>query len=79
MASNWFHYRLYKKVFREVYNLDLDNPVSSTGVQCDQYLMENTDIKRTPLMKSVEITDSKSMTDTFSLVMNYINKEAAPN
>lgn len=79
MSSNWFHYRLYKKTFRQVYNHDPDNPVASMVLQCDHYLIENTDVKRTPLIKSVEITDSNSMADTYSLVMTYLNKEAASN
>jgi hypothetical protein len=79
MSSNWFHYRLYKKTFRQVYNHDPDNPVASMVLQCDQYLIENTDVKRTLLIKTHEKSNAKLKTDTFSLVMNYVNKKEIPN
>ena len=79
MASNWYHYRFYKKTFRQVYKHDADNPVASTVIQCDQYLIEHTSIKRSPLIKSMKNKNAKMITDTFSLVMNYIKNAENPN
>jgi len=79
LAANWYHYRLYKKALRQVYDHDSDNPVTAIVLQCDQYLLKNTSVKRAPLINSVETSDTKMISDTFSLVMNYINKKETPN
>lgn len=79
LSSNWYHYRLYKKAFRFVFFNDQQNPVARTVMQCDQFLIAHTNLKRAPLTNLKEKADSKIRTDTFALVMHLINKETLSN
>lgn len=79
LATNWYHYRLYKKAFHHTFNNDQQNPMATTVVQCDQYLIEHTSIKRTPLISTMEKINAKIMKDTLSLAMRIKNNGTLSN
>ncbi len=66
LSTNWYHYRLYKDAFHDTFSKDRQNPVARTVVQCDQYLIQHTNIKRAPLIDTTEMIDSELTNDTFA-------------
>lgn len=79
LSTNWHQYKLYKKAFLRSFSNDQENHVARTVVGCDQYLIEHTDIERTPLIGSYEKINSDITKDTFSIAMNMMNNETLSN
>lgn len=79
LALNWYKYRLYKKAFHYSFSNDPQNPVAKTVAQCDRYLTEHPQIKRTPLTSSVDKSSSGLAKDTFALAMRIINNQTHSN
>jgi len=79
LSENWYQYKLYKKVFLQTFMNDHQNLVAKTIVQCDQYLVEHPNIKRTALINSNEKIESRISKDTLSLAMCIVNNQALWN
>lgn len=79
MARNWYRYRLYKKAFAYSFGNDQKNPMAKTIVACDKHLTGHPDIKRSPLVSSIEQMDNSVTDDTFSLAMRIIKNQTHSN
>lgn len=79
LALNWLSYRSYQQEFQHVLNNDPKNPVAVMVMQCDRYLTEHTDVKRPPLISTVEQGNTEVDKDTFSLAMRIINNQTHSN
>ena len=79
LSTNWYHYWLYRKAFHYMFSNDQQNPVAKTVVQCDQYLIEHTSTKRTPLIGSNEMISPKLTKDTLAIAMYIIKNGTRSN
>ena len=79
LSANWYLYGLYKMAFLHIFNSEQKNPVAKIVVQCDQYLLEHTSIKRTPLFSSNQKIKFRFMNDNLSIAMRILNDDALSN
>ncbi len=79
LSNNWHHYDLYRKAFRTTFCADQDNPVTQMVITCDQYLTQQDNITREPLVDINEKIISTLTKDTFSLAMDLLNNETHVN
>jgi hypothetical protein len=79
LATNSYYYRNYKNEFHDTFSSDHQNPIAKTIVQCDQYLIDHTGVKRTPLVTSKGEITSVLMKNTLSLAMSIANNQTLSN
>lgn len=79
LSSNSYKYRVYRETFQHIFSNDQNNPISETVAQCDQYLIEHTNIKRIPLVDVGKKTTSVITNDTLALAMKLIKNRVLSN
>ncbi len=79
LSENWCNYGLYKKAFNHAYNIDQQNPIAKTIIQCDLHLVGHPNIKRSPLVSISELSKKKLSDDTFSLAMHILKNQTHSN
>ena len=79
LSNHWYQYGIYQKAFQDIFSLDQENPVTRTVVGCDQYLIEQPEIKRAPLINPSETSNARFTKNTFSLAMRIIRNENHSN
>jgi len=73
LSTNWFKYRLYKKVFNYSICNDHQNHLARTIAGCDQHIIQNLSIKRAPLFIAEAEINADIKGDTLLLAMRIIN------
>ncbi|MEO1051736.1 MAG: hypothetical protein AAFX87_13995 [Bacteroidota bacterium] len=79
LSASWYYYKRYRSAFRKTFSNDQQNLVARTVVQCDQYLVKNTNIDRVPIIDFDEQIHPRLTTDTLSIAMHIINNDTLSN
>ncbi len=79
IATNWHHYKVYKRAFYNSFSLDQENPVVKSVIGCDQFLIAHFNLKRTPLIDANERIYTTLTKDTFTIAMDILKNEALSN
>ncbi|UXP32987.1 hypothetical protein N6H18_03330 [Reichenbachiella agarivorans] len=79
LSANWYQYGQYRKAFLHAYHSDQQNPIIKTIVACDQYLLKQRGIARTPLVNPIEKQSILQTKDTFAIAMYLLNNESHTN